>query len=325
MAEAVTDHPNIRTIGKTILIIVVFFIGGIIAAIMALFIAVIAMTVYILFKGGNVQQVQDMGTSIIHSIWFNVPAVILQDFFAIVIVLLFIRFIDKKKSPLKELRLRPVKGALKSFSKGSMLILVTTIGIVACLLIAGLNTFESTGFSKFSAIAVFASFIGILITCLFIAFGEEILFRGYIQRLLIDRYTVTTGLICATAIFTILHLSNDFRLAPIISVFIGGLIMGYLAIKTDSLYTSIGVHFMWDFLIMDIFQTGKPIIEIGSYPLFLFSTPPDIIVAGINIGRGDECIQTLMVAIMLLAIYVYYHNRQPKSAYKNLEQQAISH
>ncbi len=261
-------------------------------------------------QGGSKQQAIDGAASMASSIWFNVPAIILQNLSAIIIVLLFIIFIEKKKSPLKALGLRPLKGALKNLAIGVLLSIAVTIGIIACLLITGLNVYQSTGFTEFGAIAVLASLIGFFIANIFVAFGEEMLFRGYIQRLLVDRYAIAAGLTGTAILFALFHFPNDLRLAPIATVFLAGLIMGYLVIKTGSLYASIGFHFTWNFLIMTIFQTGKPIVEVGAYPLFLFSTPPDIVIAGLNIGRGDECVQAVIVALLLIALYVYYKNRR---------------
>ena len=313
MVEPVTKYPNIRTIGKAILITIAFLIGGLVAAFIILIITLITTIIYIGAKRGNIQQVNDIMISSFSTLWVNVPYIVLQNIFAIIIVLLFIVLIDRKKSPLIVLRLRPVKGVLKFFFTGVFLIIPISFGIIACLLVTGLTTFDATGFSRYSTASLVISFSSFFIATILTAFGEEMVFRGYIQPLLTNRYGITAGLIGASVIFAIPHLINGVLLMPMLGVFLGGLIMGYLVIKTGSLYTSIGFHFLWNFLIIDVFQIGTPIVDLGAYPLFLFSMPPDFVIGGMNLGRSDELVQVIVLMVFLLTLYVYYkiHKSQP--------------
>ena len=269
-------------------------------------------------------QVQDLLTTLLNAMWFMVPILILMDSIGIALVIAFIYFIDKKKSPLKELGLLPVKGAIKSFSKGASLSIVISIGIVACLLVFGLSRFVSTGFSSYGTTAVAISVIAFLITDLVVAFFEEMFFRGYIQRLLVDNYSVAVGLVGASIIFALFHLPNDFRLAPILTIFLAGIILGYLYIKSGSLYMSIGFHFTWDFLAMAIFQIGTSTMSMGANPILLFSAPSNVVIDGIDIGGADDCIQMIIVAAMFLAIYVYYRVKEKRAGTKNKSLQELS-
>ena len=67
---------------------------------------------------------------------------------------------------------------------------------------------------------------------------EEVLFRGFIQEGLSNRWSELKVVVIAAAIFSVFHL-DPWRL---LSTFIMGLTAGYLLIETDSLLTPITLH-----------------------------------------------------------------------------------
>lgn len=76
---------------------------------------------------------------------------------------------------------------------------------------------------------------------LFVALGEELLFRALIQRNITRLYNWKLGLFGASLLFSIMHLT--WRSVPeMFFVFAAGLIFGGLYIKTKSLYLPIIVH-----------------------------------------------------------------------------------
>ena len=76
---------------------------------------------------------------------------------------------------------------------------------------------------------------------LFVGLGEELLFRGLLQRDLAKVFGVKGGLILASLIFAVMHLT--WRSLPELAfVFIAGLILGALYWKTKNLALPIIVH-----------------------------------------------------------------------------------
>ncbi len=76
---------------------------------------------------------------------------------------------------------------------------------------------------------------------LFVGLGEELLFRGFIQRDLVEAFGWKWGLFGAAALFAVMHLS--WRSIPELGfVFIAGLILGALYLKTKSLVAPIVAH-----------------------------------------------------------------------------------
>ena len=78
--------------------------------------------------------------------------------------------------------------------------------------------------------------------------GEEIYWRGLIQRRFAERLGANTGFLTATAAYALVHLPT---LNPplILTAFIGGLVWGYLYRRTGSLVPAVISHVLWDLLI----------------------------------------------------------------------------
>jgi hypothetical protein len=76
---------------------------------------------------------------------------------------------------------------------------------------------------------------------LFVGFGEELLFRGLLQRDLMKVFGIKGGLILASLMFAVMHLT--WRSLPELGfVFIAGLILGISYQKTKNLALPIIIH-----------------------------------------------------------------------------------
>ena len=75
----------------------------------------------------------------------------------------------------------------------------------------------------------------------FVGLGEEVLFRGLIQRDMANLFGWKWGLFSASALFAVMHLT--WRSIPeLVFVFLAGLILGALYLKTKSLVAPIVAH-----------------------------------------------------------------------------------
>ena len=85
----------------------------------------------------------------------------------------------------------------------------------------------------------------------FVALGEELLFRALIQRTLSIAFCTTAGLLSASIMFAIMHLT--WRSVPeLVFVFFGGMIFGYLYYKTGSLSAPIATHAMNNIILVGV-------------------------------------------------------------------------
>ena len=75
----------------------------------------------------------------------------------------------------------------------------------------------------------------------FVGLGEELLFRGLLQRDLINVFGWKQGIVLASLVFAVMHLT--WRSVPeLVFVFFASLVFGYLYYKTKSLVAPIVVH-----------------------------------------------------------------------------------
>jgi membrane protease YdiL (CAAX protease family) len=86
--------------------------------------------------------------------------------------------------------------------------------------------------------------------CLFPAVTEEIAFRGLVQHWLVSAIAPMRGLLIASALFMALHfsvLSGPYLLLV-------GMLLGWAKLKTGSLYPSMLIHFLHNFIVITFFH-----------------------------------------------------------------------
>ena len=71
---------------------------------------------------------------------------------------------------------------------------------------------------------------------------EELLFRGFVLDLASEAYGFWTAIIISSFLFGLIHL-NPYG---VLNAFLGGLIYGYVRVRTNSLLPSIFLHSMWN-------------------------------------------------------------------------------
>jgi membrane protease YdiL (CAAX protease family) len=81
--------------------------------------------------------------------------------------------------------------------------------------------------------------------------GEEIYWRGLIQRRFSERLGARAGILTATSAYALVHLPT-MNLPLILTAFIGGLTWGYVYQRTGSLWPVIISHVLFDLLIFVI-------------------------------------------------------------------------
>ena len=85
--------------------------------------------------------------------------------------------------------------------------------------------------------------------------GEELYWRGLIQRTFAEKYGSNFGLIIASLAYALVHLPT-LNLPLIMTALIGGLVWGSLYKFTNSLVPGIVSHVLWDLMIFIILPFG---------------------------------------------------------------------
>jgi len=101
-----------------------------------------------------------------------------------------------------------------------------------------------------------ATILGIIFL---VPIAEEILFRGFLQRWLVQNLSTWKGIVCASAIFAAFHFSFSQGIDNIellLSLFVLGCFLGYVYERQGTLWASIGLHVTFNAIsvLMIVFQ-----------------------------------------------------------------------
>ena len=81
------------------------------------------------------------------------------------------------------------------------------------------------------------------------AFFEELVFRGYVLRKLLEKFSPIISLSFCSLIFCLLHCFNDdVTVLSIVNIFLASLLLGILFIKTKNIWLVTGFHFLWNYV-----------------------------------------------------------------------------
>lgn len=146
-----------------------------------------------------------------------------------------------------------------------------------------------------------------LLIFIIVAFVEETLIRGYIQRNLMRSFNKYIALIISSILFSLLHFANPhFDLTSFINLFLAGILLGLSYIHTKNLWFPIALHFSWNF-----FQTlfGFNVSGDNNYSLIEISIPQNNLLNGGPFGFEGSLLGSLMQIIAIIAIIVYYQRK----------------
>lgn len=164
-----------------------------------------------------------------------------------------------------------------SYSRNSLINLIIGIGagLICCALmyfsvfLMGIGFYEGSGFKFYSFNLVVISIFSVIIRAIFASVCEEVFFRGVLLKYLTKYKGKPFGIIVSSAIFALPHITRYKNYNEILSVLIMGIVLGYIYIKTKSLYMSIGLHFAIDFFTSIAGTQSEPgLFIIGIDPQF---------------------------------------------------------
>ncbi|WP_048197928.1 CPBP family intramembrane glutamic endopeptidase [Methanocella arvoryzae] len=306
MAGLAERFPNFYMLFKVILLLVVVLIALVGMSLLLL----VAIAGYVAFTGGDLATAAETALSLLMSnVIVSASYMVVQNIALVLVAVFFMAVIEGRRPALKALGLgteredKPVNG----FAAGVGLNVLFMLTVLIIILLVGVSAYDGTGFEVYGISGVAISLVAMAIGTLFVGLGEEVVFRGYLQRILADKYGVAAGLIVTSGIFALFHSLTPFaKLGPLylVGVFTLSMLLGYLFVITKSLYASIGFHFFQDFLALQIFSfTGEQ--TLGAAPVLMFARPEEIYVSGIFLGSWDDLISILVAALIIVGLYAY--------------------
>lgn len=96
------------------------------------------------------------------------------------------------------------------------------------------------------------SVVKVTILLLFIAFFEEIIWRGFITEFLLQRMDVLPAVLVSSILYSVVHVFTG-NIALIAGAFVLGLILSFLYVITGKVSTTAFSHALWSLLIFVLF------------------------------------------------------------------------
>jgi membrane protease YdiL (CAAX protease family) len=305
MASSIIKNDKLRTglklIGLFVVILIAAFVTN--AAI------IIGINVYCHATIHDTEQAAAAIAAALDNIWVTFAILLLQNAAFILVAWLFLTKVDKVKFSWKEFGLDVRRDTTKLILSGLGLNLVFSALLFGILLLIGAVSFMSFGTASYSITAIVLSFVLMAVGTLAIGFGEEILFRGYVQNMLTKKYGILWALPLASVFFVAVHIlpklmSGSVELLYFVSVFPIALMLGYLFYVTKSLWIGVAFHALEDFMVLNVFTTGN--VMSGSAPLVILSDVKDVLVSNVKLGNWGDLIGLVVGLVLLLGIFAYF-------------------
>lgn len=139
-----------------------------------------------------------------------------------------------------------------------------------------------------------------------VAFGEELVGRGYIQQNLNTSLTAPLAVTCSALMFAVLHLPSIvtqslpllLSVIMVLNLTLGGLLLGWSFVKTRTLWLPIGIHFSWNFVQYHV--VGFGFVSQGIYTVQSFGW--EVLTGGVT-GPEAGIMGTLAFLILLLIMW----------------------
>lgn len=141
-----------------------------------------------------------------------------------------------------------------------------------------------------------------------VSLSEEIMFRGYVLRNLMESMNKYVALFVSALFFALMHAANpNLSLIGNINLFLAGILLGLPYIYTKNLMFPIAFHFSWNF-----FQSlfGFNVSGLDSYSLIEFETMQDTWVNGGDFGFEGSVLAIVFQIILIVGLYFVFNNKK---------------
>jgi len=214
---------------------------------------------------------------------------------AIIIVL---KFIDKKR--LKDIGLNNPINHIKELIFGLLLGAVSISLVFAILLLSG-NLKMANGFNEpnFNIQQVTG-----LILFIFVGIDEEMFSRGYCMTVLQQTGKKWVPPVISAVIFSLLHLLNpNVSFMGILNIFLVGLLLSYMTIKTRDLWMPIGYHITWNYFQGNVF--GLAVSGTSRNGIYNVEYIRDNLLTGGGFGPEGGIVATGAIILGFLLVFLY--------------------
>lgn len=199
------------------------------------FIPILAYTAVQTARGVDRRQAVEAGKALVfrHPVWSTVIGVI-HSLMSLGIIWLLLRVIERRRFAWRRVGLDWKGSSVLTLAFGALLALLVYF---ASALVGRIFAPHSPGLGTLLAGVTVSAIAGNLMLYIPMGFGEELIFRGYIQTRLIERCGAICGILIGSTIFVLLHfLGNPLSPVAILSGVALWAVVGALYYWSGSLY-----------------------------------------------------------------------------------------
>ena len=198
------------------------------------------------------------------------------------------------------------KGWYKKLLRGSFEGSAAILTVFSILLVSGLA--ETKGLNKSGAASILAEvFAGFPLYLIAVAFTEELLTRGYIYHYLKGKLTAAGAVLVTSAIFALMHLFNpNVTLLALFNIFLAGVVLNLLVIRDGWLWSAVGFHFAWNYIMGVIF--ASPVSGGSPEGIIRISLKGEELLTGGAFGIEGGLICSAI--LLFVSFYLLYYNNQ---------------
>ena len=221
-------------------------------------------------------------------------------FFMLIILYFCMKYIDKEKFTSIGL---DFSGRLVEFIFGIFLGLIIMAFAFSTLILFGEIVFERVMIDFNKIMMSIILFIGV-------SFFEEVIFRGYMLKNLMQSFNPFVSLFISSTLFCLIHSSNpNVNYLGLINIFLAGYFLGISYVYTKNLWFPFALHFSWNF-----FQSmfGFNVSGLDSYSIIDFSTPKNNFFNGGEFGFESSIISIVVLILGSIIIWNYFKKNAPK-------------
>lgn len=216
----------------------------------------------------------------------------------LLVIYLFVKFVDDE-------RFTDIGLYFKNHKKGFLVGLLAGLFIMAIgySVLYALNQLEFV-----ETIFLGDEFLMTGLLFIIVSLSEEIMFRGYVLRNLMESMNKYVALFVSALFFALMHAANpNLSLIGNINLFLAGVLLGLPYIYTKNLMFPIAFHFSWNF-----FQSllGFNVSGLDSYSLIEFKTTQNTWVNGGDFGFEGSVLAIVFQIILIVTLYFVFNNKK---------------
>lgn len=269
---------------------------------------IILMALYVVFVNMIGFLMTKIGLDIQRNMAAFAVQVIIIETGLIAIVYYLVTKEEKKKCFFKEVGLNRAKKGTKEFLIGGLISVSFWLVFIIIGISQGMYKFQSISLNRNQLLSLAMTIVLGMIISGFAAFGEELMFRGYLLKKFENKRGIIFAIILSSLLFSLCHTGKYIVLLQFLSAFSTGILFSILYIKFKSLWVPIGVHIVHNFISLSIIGDGTS--KLVSTPLLNFkSIPYEINVGTFYLGNFDHIIMIAYYFSVAIAIWMFVKDK----------------